>query len=411
MKKKFVLFVGFLLVAQFFYGQTTFKTMFYNLLNFPSANPQNRAFVLREILNTYQPDLFMVCELETVVGANIILDQSLNFNEPFYSRAQFIPNQSSGAEIQQLIYYKTDKFTLENTQLLQTQVRDINHYTLKLKTTSYNDNPIRVEVYVAHLKSSTGSANEQERLNMVKRFTDDLENLDPDSFVIFAGDFNVYNANEPAYLELLDPTNAIVMIDPIDAPGSWSNNLIFQNLHTQSTRESSGPFGSGAGGGLDDRFDFIMVSQNMLNNNKFTFKPETYAAYGNNGNCFNLSINDPICDGTYNTALRTQLYNMSDHLPVVLDFESSENIILNTETIDQGTTGLQIKNTLVKNNLHIFSETNTTIEIFSMLGQKINSFNVLPNIKNIINLENLSSGIYLLIATNNNSAPIKIIKQ
>ena len=53
------------------------------------------------------------------------------------------------------------------------------------------------------------------------------------------------------------------MADPINTPGSWNNNEDFRGVHTQSTRTSSSGFGGGAGGGLDDRFDFIMVSQNL----------------------------------------------------------------------------------------------------------------------------------------------------
>ena len=93
---------------------------------------------------------------------------------------------------------------------------------------------------------------------MVTEFTNTLGDLDPNSFVLFAGDLNIYTSTEPAYIELLDPTNPIVLVDPIDTPGAWNNNEDFTAVHTQSTRTSSGPFGAGAGGGLDDRFDFIL---------------------------------------------------------------------------------------------------------------------------------------------------------
>ena len=69
-------------------AQDTIKTMFYNVLEFPSAYPANRADILRDILNEYDPDIFMICELENNYGANLILDISLNDNGNKYQMAQ-----------------------------------------------------------------------------------------------------------------------------------------------------------------------------------------------------------------------------------------------------------------------------------------------------------------------------------
>ena len=55
-------------------AQGTIKTMFYNLLEFPSAQPSNREQILMEILDNYEPDIFMVCELESEYGADLILN-------------------------------------------------------------------------------------------------------------------------------------------------------------------------------------------------------------------------------------------------------------------------------------------------------------------------------------------------
>ena len=64
--------------------------------------------------------------------------------------------------------------------------------------------------------------------------------------------------------KLLDPTNRIRLRDPINTPGDW-NSSSFQpkSVLTQSTRASS-IFGDGAGGGLDDRFDFVLLSSDMF---------------------------------------------------------------------------------------------------------------------------------------------------
>ena len=330
MLKNILTFV-FLIVSLGVNAQGTIKTMFYNLLEFPSAQPNNREQILMEILDEYEPDLFMICELESEFGADLILDTSLNDEGINFLRAPFEPSQSGDPDHQQILFYRKGMFTLEASEVISTQVRDINHYTLKLSTADQQTDPVFIEVFVTHLKSSQGSSNQNLRLDMVNQFTNRLETLDPNSFVIFSGDFNFYTASEPGYQELLDPTNAIVMVDPIDRPGSWNNNINFQDIHSQSTRISSGPFGAGAGGGLDDRFDFITVSENMLSDPKLKYITDTYKSFGNNGNCFDNSINSTDCSGGFSQELRELLYNMSDHLPIVMDLETNKEIILSTD--------------------------------------------------------------------------------
>ena len=56
-------------------AQETFKVMFYNLLNYPLEDAvPNREDDLEFILSDYQPDLFLVCELNNVTGANNVLN-------------------------------------------------------------------------------------------------------------------------------------------------------------------------------------------------------------------------------------------------------------------------------------------------------------------------------------------------
>jgi len=53
-------------------AQENIKTMFYNLLNFPELS-LNRLDELEIIISDYQPDLFMICELNDAFGAGLIL--------------------------------------------------------------------------------------------------------------------------------------------------------------------------------------------------------------------------------------------------------------------------------------------------------------------------------------------------
>ncbi len=395
--KKYILYL-LLFVFQGLFAQETIKTMFYNVFDFPSAPPSNRPVLLKGILDTYDPDIFMICELENEFGADLILNNSLNVDGTNYERAPYFDNQSGNAELQQMMYFKSEKFSLAAIDIITTTVRDINRYRLLMNTIDQATNPLYLDIYVTHLKSSTGTSNQQLRLQMVTQLTNYLAAIDSDSYVIFAGDLNVYTASEPAYQHLLDPDNSITFADPIDAPGSWNNNASFSYLHTQSTRLSSSGFGGGAGGGLDDRFDFILLSENMFDNPEMTYVENSYKAYGNNSNCFNDRIDSPECNGLYEQSLRDNLYLMSDHLPVVMELQTDRTLSSSNFTATELITFpkgnitsdiLELKiNNQVLNQLEI--------EIYNVLGQKINTVNNSNDQQIQIDLSGVASGMYYL---------------
>ena len=394
------------------FAQNSIKTMFYNVLEFPELNP-NRITLLQDILQDYSPDIFMVCELQSQEGADVILNVGLNSNgNSNYSAAPYFENQSGGGDLQQALFYRNDMFVLENTEIINTPVRDINKYTLLLNTESQDTNPIRIYAYVTHLKSSQGSANQQLRLSMVEAFVNDTQQLEDDAFVLFAGDFNIYTSTEPAYLEILDQTNSVAMEDPIDTPGAWNNNEDFREVHTQSTRTSSSGFGGGAGGGLDDRFDFIMVSQNMMTNPNLQYKTDSYKAYGNNGNCYNNNINDINCGGVYNQIIRDALYNMSDHLPVVMELETDQEIVILDIPQQMVVQPFSLKSTLVSDVLTVYSPQGDTQDdsfvVFNTLGQEILNFKTKAN-TTIIDVSQLAKGVYYITNKSSNQT-LKFLK-
>jgi len=414
MKKALLL--ALLFCAQISLAQEEIKTMFYNLLEYPNALPENRDELLRSLIDEYDPDIFMVCELQSAAGANLILSSSLNFTEVEYAKATFIDNTSGSSDLQQLIYYKTSKFSLISSEIIPTTVRDINRYVLRLNTVDQDTNPVDLDIYVTHLKSSQGSSNVTTRFNMVKEFTDTFPDLDPNSYVIFAGDLNLYTGTEPAYVELTASTNEIVLKDPINRNGSWHVNSSFQDIHTQSTRTSSAPFGgAGAGGGMDDRFDFILISENMLTNPQMKYVSGTYMAYGNNGNCFNKSINDSDCNGDdFDSEIRNILYNISDHLPVVMSFETNEEFLNGTDFVALDAISFPSGN-MVTNMLQVQINNgmsfNADFEIYNIIGQKLITVPNQTNSLYQIDVSKLSSGIYLLLPKGIGSNPLKFIKK
>jgi len=303
------------------------RVMSYNLLMYPSGTSYSRDAYLSAILDDYRPDLLAVCEIETEQASDWLLSTVLQPIRPTYAAADFEPNHSDpNSSLQQMLYYDSAKWVLNGQSYLVTEIRDINKYHLYLKTTSLAaGDTLFLDVYVVHLKASTGMDNENKRLRMIRVLTDDLRNVPPDHYVLVAGDFNFYYAGEPAFAELTDTTNAVVMTDPVSREGYWHENRSYADLHTQSPNRNKG--GNFVGGGLDDRFDFIFISENLsVPSAPLHYKTGTYAAYGNNGNCFNGNINDPACGGYYSQTLRNNLYEMSDHLPVVMTLETDRTL-------------------------------------------------------------------------------------
>ena len=157
-----------------------------------------------------------------------------------------------------------------------------------------------------------------------------------------AGDFNLYSSNEPAYQAILSPDNPIVFWDPIDAPGEWSEASFGQpQLLTQSTRTSQ-IYGDGAGGGLDDRFDFAMLSTPLFEaTSALQYVEGSYVAYGNSGLCYNQSFVQCQDGGvTVSDAVNWALYHMSDHLPIVFDLSTSTPLSVDEPQVESGGVGV-----------------------------------------------------------------------
>ena len=320
---------AFLLLTSLCTANDTVNVMFYNIYRFPEKPPANREFILKDIVNEFQPDLFMVCELISESGAERILNSALQNGSYDFKMAPFVPTLSdTGDPLHQTVFYNKRKLMLVQQYTYPTLVRDINRYTFVLNALDLQADSVLVDVFVTHLKSSEGPENEALRLTMADTFVRVLQSLPPDRHVLLAGDFNFYSSAEAAYQRLTDPANNIVMTDPINSPGEWHNNPAFAGVHTQATRTSAEGFGTGgATGGMDDRFDFVLISDGLRNNELLRYVEHSYHAFGNNGNCFDQRIDAYDCDGSYDLPLRRKLHNMSDHAPVVLQLHTNKQFL------------------------------------------------------------------------------------
>jgi endonuclease/exonuclease/phosphatase family metal-dependent hydrolase len=433
--KRTLLFFGLLLLTVEGFGQTRIKAMMYNLLNYSNGTvSQAKTPFLRTVLDEVNPDLFMVCELINSAGSDYMFNNAIRPHNPDFEKATFEFNQSGGSNLQQMVYYNSKKLVLESSEVIQANTRDINHYTFRLNTENAATEPIKLEVFVTHLKASTGSSNRQRRLASVEEFVSELNTIPSDSYVLFAGDFNFYTSNEEGYQRLIDNSNPIIMIDPIDRPSEpfpndpgvsdpftfysssstyfWRNSS-YADIHTQSTRTSNAGLidDSGSTGGLDDRFDFIMMSENFNSSSELFYVDGSYESIGNNGNCYNDAINDVSCSGTYSQNLRNALLQFSDHLPVVMQIETPENT-LSTESYSLSIQAL--KSNVVEQSLELNLHVNHSFKelyIYSTTGQLLKTIDLRNSTEQTltIDVQHLSQGIYYLTAKNL-SRPLKFVK-
>jgi len=325
--KRFILLL-FLVLPFLSFGQDTLNGMFYNLYRFPTSPPANREYLLKSIIDSVRPDLLMACELVNEQGADRVVDISFGDMPDSFSRAAFVSSPDSADPLQQMVFYNTRKLILVRQEALLTFVRHINHYTFVLHTPDIASDSVFLDVFVTHLKSSAGAVNEHLRLEMVDTFVKTLQHIPPNHHILFAGDFNFYTSGEPGYQKILDSANAVLMVDPLNQPGNWNNNPQFSGIHTQATRISAAGFGiGGASGGMDDRFDFIMMSENSRTDPECHYIPGSYKAFGNNGDCFNKRIDDLNSYGPYSLSIRQILYNMSDHAPVIMKLKTDKKFV------------------------------------------------------------------------------------
>ena len=295
---------------------STVRIMTYNILNYEDENNREDDYAL--IIDFTQPDLIVAQEIIGQTGFSHFQSDVLDVVDPNgWSSAPFT-NQTAQQDI--ALYYKHDIFTFVSTSVVYTAqssgTRDVIQWIML-----HNLSGLEFIIYGVHLKASSGSSNANQRLQETTILRNHLNELAANSFIV-AGDFNIYSNNsssEPAFdmLTGASDNNNGRLFDPIDRIGHWHNNSSYSDVHTQSPRTSS--FGGGANGGMDDRFDWLFVSQSILDETSSMYYVDgTYCAFGNDGNHFNDAIND----GTNNSVsaeMADALHDASDHLPVYMD--------------------------------------------------------------------------------------------
>ena len=295
-------------------GQSDHVFMTYNLLNYENENDREDDFIT--VIEYVEPDIIIAQEVIGTSGYNHFQADVLEIIAPGeWSGATFI-NQSASIDI--ALFYRHDVFSFISTDLVNTAqssgLRDVVEWVME-----HNDSGVQFNVYGVHFKASSGGSNPQTRLTEATILRDYLNDLPTGSHFIVAGDFNIYSnssSSEPAF-EMLTGAGSDddgQLFDPVDRIGHWHNNSSYSDVHTQSPR-------SGSYGGMDDRFDWIFVSEAVLNETyEMNYVENTYWAVGNDGNHFNQAINNGN-NTSVNDAMADALHDASDHLPVIATFQ------------------------------------------------------------------------------------------
>lgn len=204
---------------------------------------------------------------------------------------------------------------------------------------------------------------------MAENTMDYLSSHNDDDNYLMMGDFNLYSSSEPAYQQFLNYSNSTVRFyDPLDMPGNWHNSSSFSSIHTQSTHADNN--GCASYGGMDDRFDFILISNNIRKGyKKVKYLQGSFNAVGQDGNHFNNSINSSPQNSSVPANVANALYGSSDHLPVTMKL-----IVEKYDGIEKPEAGFEITTVNpVKDKLRINFRTkqdvDVTVELIDLTGR------------------------------------------
>lgn len=364
----------------------TIRHMQYNLLfytnnatddcNSSTNNLDAKDAALKKIVKYVMPDVLTVNEIgKEQMYADRILNNVLNTdNIHYYAYLPAVSNSSSTITTGNRLFYDTRKLTLHSSFYVSTSVAYFNAYKMYYNSTQLaQGDTAYITFIVCHLKAGSTDANKATRKSQVQSLMNKLQSLGKADNYVLSGDLNLYGASEDAYQYLIHNSNSLInFYDPISQEGEWHNSYNYSNYHTQSTHDESD--GCASAGGMDDRFDFILVS-NYINYGlkKVQCLRDTYHALGQDGNHFNGSIN--YNNSAVPSTIADALYNMSDHLPVIMDYRIDATLGINEQTMvelpvsianpvhDQ----LNVSMNLLKNDI-------LTFNVFSMDGKLLKTW-------------------------------------
>jgi endonuclease/exonuclease/phosphatase family metal-dependent hydrolase len=339
-------------------AQDTIRVCTYNTLLYSVSNEDGRTAKFRDILNEIKPHILVCQEVDDAsLGPRFVTDVMTwgSFAASPYHDGPDTDNQ---------ILYDQSKFALQSVEYLSTELRDIGVYVLSRLNTFAPDT---ITIYSVHLKAQDNSEDAQQRLREVQVLQAHAAGRER---VIVLGDFNIYGPQEPAYKALLQPTTGLTFVDPLGT--TWQRNVVaYLPFYTQATRtDGDAACGGGVGGGLDDRFDLILVTENL----KDKVIPGSYRVLGNDGQDRRAGSIDVPVNTAVSPAIAAALRCASDHLPVYTDIVWGE--VPASVQDDAATSWLrQEGSTLVITT----NEHHAPMRIFDLLGRQVLAEQPLPS--------------------------------
>lgn len=418
MKCKLLIFNLLLVSTLTFASNDTITVMQYNLMHYDnifdncdtnSNNVNRKNAYLATIVRYVQPDILTLNEVKAQrASVELILHKALNINGiDYYKRGELAQEKYTT----NMVYYNSLKLRCCSFRYANSRPRKTQFYTFEvLNSLNTNDErPITLTCGLTHMKAGNQPDNLSQREEAARVIMQFIDNEEITGNVLFSGDFNMYDSQEPAFqiLTLQTPSNCLTLHDPINRPGKWHNNSNFADLHTQSTRSEQAPCFSA--GGFDDRFDFILTSENILNGTD-GLQFVAYQTLGQDGKRFNQSLIEPINNSAPQHVIDA-LYNMSDHLPVIvkLIYNSTNDI---QPLHDEAQTPKY--NNPVTNELKLNCNSPIAkVLIYNILGQAVSTKTLSSPSKSLnINMIHYKCGMYFVRVINQNGTKqtLKVLK-
>lgn len=289
----------------------------WNILNYPDSNEEPREEYFQSILEFLAPDILVVQEMASFTGVDQFLEGVLKPISKNYRAAKFF----DGPDTDNALFYNKSKFKLQSRQQIPTSFRDIVEYTIKIKKGPGKGS--KLKIYSVHFKEGLSAGDKKQRESEANTLRTYLNGLPLDDLYLVCGTFNMIESNEKAFKILTDAQidNIGRLKDPLDQLGKWHHKKKFKSLHTESTRKAK--YGGGASGGLNDRFDMILISYSLDQNGELTYSPGSCVVCGNDGKHFKKAINKPK-NGIVSPEIADALYKASDHLPLIIELKPEE---------------------------------------------------------------------------------------
>lgn len=309
--------------------------------NISSYTGSNASHIKNVVYGEFQgrsmtPDAILAQEIQSASAATAFLS-ALNTatNSPGDWAASYATLTGTNSTNSQATFYRTSKVQLESSPVLVRAAqgvsgtpRDVHRWDFKIVTSASLD---RISLYNVHLKAGTEGTDELRRQDATQAIRTDAQALGTGRHFLLGGDLNIQRATADSY-ELLTKTGSGFgpFYDPIKSPGAWTSNSNFKFLHTQD------PSG---GGGMDDRFDQLLISGNLRDgvgldydgdwNTAFSTTTwndpnHSYRTWGNDGTSYNSALTttgNAMVGSSIAQSIKTLAGAGGGHIPVYMDLK------------------------------------------------------------------------------------------